>query len=51
MFLRFGFLNMTESDKGRCYDSNKFRDFADEIGIVLATSSPRYPAFIGLAKK
>ena len=50
VFSRFGFPNMIRSKNGRCYDSNKFRDFADEYGIVLATNSPRYPAFNGLAE-
>ena len=50
VFSRFGFLNMIRSKNGRCYDSNKLRDFADEYGIVLATNSPRYPAFNGLAE-
>lgn len=50
VFACFGFPKVIRSDNGACYTSREFRKFAHENGIILATSSPRYPPSNGLAE-
>ena len=50
IFSCFGIPNVIRSDNGRCYDSNEFREFAEESGFISVTSSPRYPCSNGLAE-
>ena len=51
VFSEFGIPEMIMSDNGRQYDSREFREFADEYGIQIKTSSPRYARSNGLAER
>ena len=39
------------SDNGTQFDSREFRQFADEYGFELKTSSPTYPLINGMVEK
>lgn len=50
-FARHGIPDTFMSGNGTQFDSREFRQFADEYGFELKTSSPTYPQSNGMAEK
>ena len=50
-FARHGIPDISMSDNGTQFDSREFRQFADEYGFELKTSSPTYPLINGMVEK
>ena len=50
-FARLGIRHIFMSDNGTQFDSREFRQFADEYGFELKTSSSTYPQSNGMDEK